>query len=54
MIYTVSVPHIVLVDVLDNLRTPFLADWHSLDPALNVLLRCEVKHGKHLWPVTDV
>ena len=50
----VSVPHIVVVDVLDDLCTAFFADWNLLDPALDVLLGSKLQHSNHLWPVTNV
>lgn len=50
----ISVSDLVVVDILDNLRTSLLTDWHSLDPALNSLLRRQFQHSNHLRSIPDV
>lgn len=45
---------LVIVDALSDLSASLRADWDSLDPRLNLLARCQLQHGNHLWSITNV
>lgn len=49
-----AIVNLVVLDSLDRLGATLFADWNGLDPRLDVLLACELQHGKHLWAVTNV
>lgn len=50
----VAIAHLVLLDTNDGLLAAFLADRDSLNPGLNVLLGCELKHSNHLGTVAQM
>lgn len=49
-----SVPDIVVLDLLDGLLAALLGHVNGLDNWSEVLLHCQLQHGKHLWSGTNV
>lgn len=50
----ISVADRIIVDARDNFGTTLCRDINFLDPALDVLLRGEIKHSEHLGAVANV
>lgn len=48
------VSHIAFRNVLDSFGAAGFADWNRLNPALDVLLCGDVKHGNHLRPIAEM
>lgn len=50
----ISVADRIIVDTRDNFGTTLCGNINFLDPALDVLLRGEIKHSEHLGAVANV
>ena len=50
----ISVPYLVVVNILDSFCASFFANGYGLNPTLDFLLGSEIKHCKHFCPVADV